>query len=65
VTNSGNEQNEILYPERIDALLTIYRNALSGDMLPFWIDHCVDHEYSAFTFCLDRDGTDLAPDLRA
>jgi len=62
VTTIGGGQSGILNPERIDALRATYRGGLLDDVLPFWIDHCVDHEYGGFMFCLDRDGTVIDTD---
>lgn len=38
-------------------LLTVYRDGLLEDTLPFWMRHAVDREHGGFLFCLDRDGT--------
>lgn len=37
-------------------LLSIYRDGLLQDTLPFWIPRCVDEEFGGFMFCLDHDG---------
>ncbi len=42
--------------QRIDQLITLYRDGLLEDTLPFWIDHCVDHQHGGFMFALDRNG---------
>lgn len=42
---------------RRDELLTIYRDGLLDDTLPFWIDRCVDREHGGFIMSLDRDGS--------
>lgn len=34
-----------------------YRNALTGECIPFWLDNCPDNEYGAYFTCLDRDGS--------
>ena len=34
--------------------IAIYRNSLLDDILPFWIDHAVDHEHGGFMFYPDR-----------
>jgi len=52
----------MLTHKRIDDLITIYRDGLLEDTLPFWIDHCVDRERGGFMFCLDRDGSLLDTD---
>ena len=43
--------------QRIDDLITVYRDGLLNDTLPFWVTHCVDRECGGFTMALDRDGT--------
>ena len=48
--------------ERIDRLICVYRDGLLDDTLPFWIDHCVDHEQGGFLMSLDRDGSLLDSD---
>jgi N-acylglucosamine 2-epimerase len=42
--------------------LTIYRDGLLNDIIPFWIRHSVDREYGGFMFCLDRDGSVIDTD---
>lgn len=32
------------------------RNTLAQDVIPFWVNHCVDEKYGGFFTCLDRDG---------
>jgi N-acylglucosamine 2-epimerase len=39
-----------------EELLAIYRNGLLEDTIPFWLDHCVDHQHGGFTMALDRTG---------
>ncbi|TVR75189.1 MAG: N-acylglucosamine 2-epimerase [Spirochaetaceae bacterium] len=56
--NQGNG----LSRKRIDDLITIYRDGLLEDTVPFWIRHSVDREQGGFIFCLDRDGTILDTD---
>jgi N-acylglucosamine 2-epimerase len=41
---------------RLQHLLTIYRDGLLGDTLPFWIKHSVDREYGGFMTALDQEG---------
>ena len=33
-----------------------YKNALLNDVLPFWQNHSLDHEYGGYFTCLDRAG---------
>jgi len=42
---------------RIEEWLTVHRDGLLTDTLPFWQRHAVDEEEGGFLFCLDRDGT--------
>ena len=49
-------------PQRIDELISIYRDGLLNDTLPFWIEHCVDRECGGFFSCLDRDGSIIDTD---
>jgi len=38
-------------------LMAIYRDGLLDDVLPFWLQHALDHEYGGYNTALDRDGT--------
>lgn len=46
----------------LDDLIVCYRDGLLNDTLPFWLDHCLDHEHGGYTTALDRDGTLLDTD---
>ncbi len=35
----------------------MYRNELTGQILPFWLKHSPDKEFGGFFTCLDRDGS--------
>ncbi|MDA7864803.1 AGE family epimerase/isomerase [bacterium] len=37
-------------------LAAIYRNGLLEDTMPFWLDHCVDHQHGGFMMALNRTG---------
>ena len=52
----------ILTPQRVDELITIYREGLLDDVIPFWIKHSVDDEYGGYMFCVDRDGSRIDTD---
>ncbi len=39
-----------------EELVATYRNGLLEDTMPFWLDHCVDHQHGGFTMALDRTG---------
>jgi len=47
---------------RIIELISVYRDGLLQDTLPFWLKHCVDREYGGFITSLDRDGTVIDTD---
>ena len=47
---------------RIEELVSVYRDGLFQDVLPFWLEHCVDREHGGFTFCLGRDGSVIDTD---
>ncbi len=48
--------------ERMSELITVYRDGLLNDTVPFWVRHSVDHKHGGFMTCLDRDGTVLDTD---
>ena len=39
-----------------EELAAIYHEGLLEDTLPFWLDHCVDHQHGGFTMALDQTG---------
>ena len=43
-------------------LLTLYRDGLLHDTLPFWVKHAVDWEHGGFMTALDRAGTVIDTD---
>jgi N-acylglucosamine 2-epimerase len=48
--------------DRLEQFLVAYRDGLLEDVLPFWLEHCIDREHGGFLFCLDRDGSLLDTD---
>ena len=44
------------------ALAAVYRDALLGDVVPFWLRHGLDPEHGGFLTALDRDGTVIDTD---
>ncbi len=54
---------------RINELIAHYRHALLDDVIPFWLEHSLDHEFGGYLNCLDRAGavynTDKAVWLQA
>ncbi len=55
-------ESSILTPHRIDELITIYRDGLLHNTLPFWLPRCVDREYGGFMISRNRDGSLLDTD---
>jgi N-acylglucosamine 2-epimerase len=49
-------------PERLRQLLTIYRDGLLHDTLPFWLPRAIDREHGGYLTALDRDGSVLQTD---
>ncbi len=43
--------------QRVRELLSVYRDGLLQDTLPFWIEHGVDHEHGGFITSLNRNGS--------
>ena len=63
MTESGaNGDLASLSPARRAELAAVYRAGLLDDVLPFWIEHCVDREHGGFTMAVDRDGTVIDSD---
>jgi N-acylglucosamine 2-epimerase len=44
------------------ALAAVYRDALLGDVVPFWLRHGLDREHGGYLTALDRDGAVLDTD---
>jgi N-acylglucosamine 2-epimerase len=54
-------------PTRLDCqdlrpLLTVYRDGLLHDTLPFWIPRAIDREHGGYITSLDEDGTVIHTD---
>jgi N-acylglucosamine 2-epimerase len=49
-------------PDRLKALLAIYRDGLLDDTLPFWIPRAIDREFGGYLTALDQDGSLLQSD---
>jgi len=47
---------------RLRQLRDVYRQGLLEDVLPFWLDHCLDEEHGGYMTSLDRDGTVIDTD---
>ena len=47
---------------RIEELISVYRDGLLDDTLPFWLTHGVDREYGGIITSLSRDGSILDTD---
>jgi N-acylglucosamine 2-epimerase len=39
-----------------EKFISIYRNGLLDDVIPFWIRNCVDRDHGGFMMSLDRGG---------
>lgn len=48
--------------ERLAGLLSVYRDGLLDDVLPFWFPRSVDPEFGGYFTCLDQDGSRLQDD---
>ena len=48
--------------KRIDELISVYRDGLLQDTIPFWLKHGLDHEHGGIMAALDRDGSILDTD---
>ena len=46
----------------INTLIDTYKTNLLDSVIPFWMDHSVDHEYGGFFNYIGRDGTVLFTD---
>ena len=44
-------------PQALGRLCDFYRDALLGDVVPFWLRHGLDREHGGVLTCLDRDGS--------
>jgi len=49
-------------PQEIKQLITIYRDGLLDDTMPFWQKHAVDRECGGFITFLDADGSIVSTD---
>ena len=38
-------------------LLAFYENHLVNEVMPFWLDHCIDWEHGGINNCVNDDGT--------
>ncbi len=47
---------------KVDELISVYRDGLLQDTLPFWIPRSIDRECGGIFTALDRDGTILSTD---
>jgi N-acylglucosamine 2-epimerase len=43
--------------KEIENYITIYRDGLLKDIIPFWLRHSVDKKYGGYKFAMDQDGT--------
>ncbi len=54
--------NKEMNPTRRNELISIYRDGLLKDTIPFWQTHAPDTEYGGFMTFLDADGTVVSTD---
>ena len=52
----------MIAPEKIEKLISVYRDGLLKNTMPFWQQHAVDREYGGFLTFLDADGTIVGTD---
>ena len=48
--------------QELEKYISIYKNGLLDDIIPFWIRHCIDRECGGFMFAVDRDGKNIDTD---
>jgi N-acylglucosamine 2-epimerase len=53
---------DLTNPEGRQALSNLYRDALLGDVIPFWMRHGLDREHGGYLTALDRDGSVIDTD---
>jgi N-acylglucosamine 2-epimerase len=49
--------SSILNQQQIDEYISVYRDGLLNDIIPFWMRHSIDREQGGYLTSLDRDGT--------
>ncbi len=49
-------------PEEINKYISVYKNGILEDTLPFWIKHSIDYESGGFMFSVNRDDSILDTD---
>jgi N-acylglucosamine 2-epimerase len=53
---------DVTTPRGRSSLAAVYRDALLGDVIPFWLRHGLDHDHGGYLTALDRDGTVIDDD---
>ena len=48
--------------QELDKYISIYRDGLLQNIIPFWLRHCIDKEHGGFMFAVDQDGTNVDTD---
>jgi len=43
--------------QEIDQYISIYKDGLLNNIIPFWLRHSIDREHGGFMFAVDHDGT--------
>ncbi|MCK5281070.1 MAG: AGE family epimerase/isomerase, partial [Cyclobacteriaceae bacterium] len=41
----------------IDLYISIYKDGLLQNIIPFWLRHCIDTKHGGFMFAVVQDGT--------
>jgi N-acylglucosamine 2-epimerase len=49
-------------PDRASELLSVYRDGLLDETIPFWLAHGLDHEHGGYFTAVDRDGSVIDTD---
>ncbi len=52
----------MLSSQRLDHLVSVYRDGLLDSVIPFWMKNAIDGECGGYLNCLDQDGTVLSTD---
>lgn len=60
--NDSSRATGVIDMVRARDLLSVYRDGLRNDTLPFWLPRAIDPEFGGYWTCLDRDGSLLDTD---
>lgn len=48
--------------QEIEKYISVYKDGLLNNIIPFWIKHSIDYEHGGFMFAVDQDGTNVDTD---